>query len=311
MQCLLFAPCAEAFSLKAIKNNKRTTREYLVKTHEKEVREIFKKQMAFANKHDIEGLSNLYSDEFSNNDGFNKEVYLQLIKDTWTTYPDIAYKSEVRVIDVKPFYATVEATEIASAAVGDAEFDDRLSSYGELYIKSRSIYHFAKRNGSWKIVAEEVVSEQSSLKFGQAKYIDMEFSTPDMIPANKEYISTIKVNLPENVSAIAAISKSAITYPQNKGEDKFRNISDDGLLQRILTANRDNLNEYNVASVAVGHASETSIAMTGAAFLMTRINVIPVNNFVEDVKSVENKIKQEAESLKSKLNGEFDRGKID
>ena len=172
------------------------------------------------------------------------------------------------------------------------------------------MYHLSKQNGEWKIISEDIISEQSSLKFGQAKYIDMEFSTPDVAFAGKEYTSTLKVDLPDSMSAIAAISQANITYPQERGDEKFRNISENKLLQRIFTANKENLNEYNVASVAVGRANSENILMTGAAFIMTRINVVPVNKFVEDVKTVEEKIKLEEESLKKKLNGEFEGGKI-
>lgn len=304
---VLAMPCANAFEFKFRKNTDAPTRAKILKTQKQEIMSLFNSQVKFADKHDYDNLIKLYSKDFANNDGFNREVYFQLIKDTWETYPDITYKVNVKSIDIKPFYVTIEAIETATATVSaSSNIEDGIGAYGELYIESRCIYHIQKINGEWKIIAEDVISEKSHLKFGQAKYVPMEFTTPEIAMSGKEYVSSLVVDLPKGMNAIASIGQASIKYPQEKPEDKYRNISERGLLQRLFNANTENLNEYNSATVAVGRVDSDETEMTGAAFLITRVNVIPVNNYVEDIKTVEEQIKEERETLEKRLKGELD-----
>ena len=72
-------------------------------------------------------------------------------------------------------------------------------------------------------------------------------------------------------------------------------MPDDNILERFFTSNKDNVNEYAVASVGITRAENYTddkirVYMGGLAFIMTRINVIPENkyiNFDEDSKKKE------------------------
>ena len=57
-------------------------------------------------------------------------------------------------------------------------------------------------------------------------------------------------------------------------------------LERLLTSNSDNINEYAVASLAISKVQNVNeenfrIYMAGLACIMKRVNVIPKNNHIK------------------------------
>lgn len=253
-----------------------------IKLEEKQIRETINSQLNYANKHNLEGLSSIYSDNYVNNDGFDKKVYIKLIEDTWKTYPDISYNTEIKEIDINGNYASVEVYETAVAVAYDTINDIKIA--GELNSFSKGIYHFKKIGNKWLMISENMLEETSTLKYGDARYLNLHLNVPKQIPAGKNYSSTLTINTPQNLMAIGAISREKIVYPQNKPEESFRVLADDNSLERIFTANNENVNEYNVASIAIansfGEGDNAKVYMNGAAFIMTRINVIPQNKMI-------------------------------
>ena len=85
---------------------------------------------------------------------------------------------------------------------------------------------------------------------------------------------------------IASINKENIVYPQTKSDDAFRKMPDDNILERVFLSNKNNVNEYAVASVGITRAENYSdnqirVYMGGLAFIMTRINVVPENKYIK------------------------------
>jgi hypothetical protein len=69
-------------------------------------------------------------------------------------------------------------------------------------------------------------------------------------------------------------------------EEVFRKLPDDGALERVFKSNDKNINEYAVASFGITKAriinqSELKILVTGLGFAMSRVNVIPKNEFIK------------------------------
>lgn len=250
------------------------------KNCKKEISEVFSKQDEFAKKYDMEGLRNLYAPDFVDNDGYNKDVYFSLVGDTWETYPDITYTTKIKNIQLNGDYATVETEEFAVATSDD--FDRHI--VGELNSTSTCIYHLQKLGSEWKITAENVTEEFSTLKYGDARYLNITLDTPKMIGANKNYTATLKVDAPKNSVVVAALNQERIVNPAKKPEENFMKLRDDNTLARIFTSNTDNVNEYTVASIGITGLNTTNdgqirVYMNGLAFVMSRINVIPINNF--------------------------------
>ncbi len=263
-----------------------------------DIKNVIDQQSVYTNKYDLKGLATLYAKDFVNSDGFNKDVYFKLIEETWKTYPDITYKTEIKNIEFSDNYATVFTNEVA-IATSQEEIGD-LTAIGELYSTSQCVYYLEKQGAKWLINSEKIIEETSTLKYGDARYINIELNAPKQIGANKDYTTTLKVDAPKDSVVIASINKENIVYPQTKSDDAFRKMPDDNILERVFLSNKDNVNEYAVASIGITRAenytdNQIRVYMGGLAFIMTRINVIPENKFIK----LEDK-KESAENGKNK-----------
>lgn len=254
-----------------------------------DIKNVIEQQNVFANKYDAKGLSKLYADDFVNSDGFNKDIYFKLIEETWKTYPDISYTTEIKNIEFTDNYATVFVNEIAVAT--SKEEIGELTAIGELYSTSQCVYYLEKRGTKWLINSEKIIEETSTLKFGDARYTYIQLNAPKQIGADKEYTATLKVDAPKDSVVIASINKENIVYPQSKSDDAFRKMPDDNILERVFKSNKDNVNEYAVASIGITRAEnytddQIRVYMGGLAFIMTRVNIIPENKYIKlDTKS--------------------------
>ena len=267
----------------------------ILKSDENSIRIILNQQTEHANKHDALALESFYSNDFINSDGFNKEIYFKLIKDTFESYPDITYKTYIHNIQVADNHATVYVTETAVATTKEeiGEFE----TVGELLSASNCIYHFEKHGTVWLIESEQVLEETSTLKYGEARYINIELNSPKLVGSDKFYTSTLKVDAPKGTTVVASISKENIVYPQVKAEEAFRRLPSDNIIERVFKSNSSNVNEYNVASIGITHAENydekhIKVYLNGLAFIMTRVNVIPENKSAkieEDKKEGESK----------------------
>ena len=248
------------------------------------VKNVINQQTIFANKYDLKGLKTLYSPNFVNSDGFTKDIYFKLIEETWKTYPDIAYKTEIKNIEFSDNYAAVLVEE--SAVATSQENIGEFIAVGELYSVSKCIYYLEKQGSKWLISSEKILEETSSLKYGDARYVNMELNAPKQTGAGKYYTATLKVDTPEDAVIVASINKENIVYPQTKTDEAFRKLPDDNILERFFLSNTQNVNEYAVASVGITRAENYSpdqvrVYMGGLAFIMTRVNVIPENKYLK------------------------------
>ena len=258
-----------------------------INTKFKAIRNLLAKQNLFCNKKDFEGLSSLYKEDFINNDGFSKDVYFKLIKDTWKSYPDITYTTEIKSINITNNYATVETYEQAIAT--SKETLGEIEIIGELHGFAHSVYYLEKIGQNWKITSENVIEEKTILSYGDARYLQINLNAPELVGAGKEYTSNLTVEAPYDSVVVASIGKEKITYPQSRSDEVYRKLPENNTLERIFKANSDNTNEYNIASVGITRAEipdesdpqSIKVYMSGIAFVMSRVNIIPVNKFVK------------------------------
>lgn len=249
-----------------------------------EVIEILKKQDEYSKKRDLDGLKALYSEDFIDNDGFNKEIYFSLAKTTWESYPDIEYSTEIKNISIHGDYATAETYEKSIATANSESM--LIDAIGVLHSESHCLYHLKKTNTKWQITAQQVLSETSSLKFGEARFMDIKLDAPELVSAGQQYTVNLNVDLPENNIIIASISREKLINPPVSPDEKFRTLIESQVLSRNFIANTDNLNECNVATVGITHSEAQDdenirVYMNGLALIMTRVNVVPKNNFAE------------------------------
>ncbi len=255
-----------------------------LKNEQKKLENIISKQMEFSNVHDLKGLSSLYTADFMNNDGYNKDLYMSLVQDTWDTYSDITYDAVIAEMEIDGNFATITTRETAVATVTSDE--ELIEATGELYSTGKCIYYLVKVGEDWKIRSEQILEEKTTLKYGDARYTDIDLITPNQVAAGSEYSASLKVDLPKENIVIASIGKERMVHPQVKCDEVFRKLPEDQVLERVFKANTDNLNEYTVASVGITKAEPESatvvrVYMSGLAIVMTRVNVIPKNNFIK------------------------------
>ena len=276
-----FAPAAHAGFFAVQKARIEKSRE--AKNTKAELRDLFVKQLEYTNNKNLDKLSSLYAETFVNNDGFDKKVYFKLVKDTWKNYPDIMYGTTIRDIQFDGDYAYVQAYETALSTTEETVGSSQ--AYGELTSEANTIYYLQKFGKEWKIISEQVLNEKSALKYGDARFIKMDLNTPEIVNAGQAYTASLDLELSEDEDAIASIDRQIIIHPQQQSEESFRQISDDNTLERMFYANKNNVNEYTTASVGIARSeiydkTKVRVYVSGVAFLMTRVNVIPQNKHI-------------------------------
>ena len=243
-----------------------------------EITKVIQKQQKYANKQNYAKLKALYTEDFANYDGITLDEDIDSIRKTWEINENLKFLTTINSINVYGNYATVEVTDSVTGQTKDAY--EKIEGKGELTSTSNTIYYFKKEGGEWKINADMTYSEKTVLKYGTAKNINIELDAPECVAANSQYDVKIILSETDKEAAIASISAEPIQYPQVKSEDIFRSIRNDGELERVITANSDGKNEIAYASIAfakpvLNSEGQVSASINGAAFLATRVNVIP------------------------------------
>lgn len=252
---------------------------------EKAIKDLVKNSLLFSNSRQIDKLYNLYSANYVSSDGFNRDVYFDLIKKTCEMYPNIKHKFEIKNITINGNQAIVDVVETAKAT--SYEKIENKNVKGNLYSVASVVYYIEKEQGEWKIVSDFIMNEQTKLLYGSAVNAFIEFSTPNQVLEGKEYTSSLKVLAPLKMLAIGSITQENITYPQYSAEEIFKKIPSDGVLERMFVANKANLNEYNVASIGLTKILQqnkvNTVYVTGLGYIINRVNVRPFNNFEKAV----------------------------
>jgi hypothetical protein len=248
-----------------------------------EIRKVLCTHLKYANSYNLDGLKTLYADNYINTDGLSRDIYFDLIKKTWDSYPDIKYTIDIKNIEIDADHAVAQVIENAIAATNAKS--GIIHEKGILQSTSSSVYYFEKINNKWLITSDHIISEKTMLKYGVANDVKIDLIAPSQIYANTPYTASLDIQAPRDSLVIASIGKEDITYPQVLAEEVFRKLSDDGTLERVFKSNNKNINEYAVASFGITKAkiinqSELKIYVTGLGFAMSRVNVIPKNEFI-------------------------------
>lgn len=249
------------------------------------IKDLFKVHDKFANAHDIKMLDVLYADNYINNDGFDKKTYFKSIEKTWETCKDISYTTKILSIEVNGDNAVVNVEETASGTITD-NLGDNIPIAGEIHSNSKGIYYLSKLDGKWYISGENSLSDESSLLYGDARFMNIELQTPIQVAAGETYSVMLKVDAGDDTFIIGSIDNDPVTYPSNTPKSELRALNSSKTLERFIKANSDNINEYAVASMAISKVrriapDDIRIYMAGLACVMKRINVIPKNNFIK------------------------------
>lgn len=247
-----------------------------------------------SNEHNPDKIKTFYSKDYISHDGFSYDAFVVSIKETFKTYPDISYKIKIKSIDVLGDYAAVEILDSAQSTKQTSTqaiinnkpvLDQKLD--GIMESKSHYVSYLKKTGGKWLIYSDNVITEETSIKYGRAKDIDMEITSPPVAQNGGEYCISLNIqNKPKDVIVLASLSREEIKYPPALPGDIFRKVPSDGTLERVVSANKNGLNEYSLASIGLTEISlneeRTAInyQMSGIAFLIKRVNINSNQNAV-------------------------------
>lgn len=262
----------------------RTEQRQINKENIREIKELFRLHTQYANTHDVKGLEPLYADNYINNDGFNKEVYFKSIKSTWESCQDLTYTTNILSININGDNASVNVEETANGTI--KETIDSVPVSGEIHSISKSIYQLVKINNKWYISGETALTDESSLLYGDARFMNIEIQSPQQVGAGEDYTVTLKVDADKDTFIVGSIDHDPVVFPTKPPKSELRAMPQSQILERIIRANTDNINEYAVASMAISKVknkgeSNFNIYMSGLACVMKRINVIPKNNHIK------------------------------
>ena len=249
-------------------------------TPKAEIKQVLKDYKKAIVKRDTAKIKSFYDENYKSADGFNVENMGEMLDKTYSLYENIKYKIKVNSINAYENWALVQMSDITTAVVYPVEDKDiKKEKMGKL--EGNSVYnlYLAKENNDWKIVKDEVLMEETSLKYGIARDMNMHLVTPCDIKNGEQYDISLKIENKEDIIALASISREEIVYPPSDYNEKFRKIPDVGELERVVKANNKNLNEYAIASVGLTKVSfnqktnRAKIEILGLAYLMKRINM--------------------------------------
>jgi len=250
----------------------------------REIKSLLNSQVRYANKTNFNKFISTFSPDYLNGDGFDLDVYSKLVKDVWETYDDIEYGVVIKDIAVKDDTAIVKVLETSFAYI---PVSHRLD--GILKSEADSVYYLKKQDGDWKVSSDEVLSETTSMLYGDAKGLDIKLTAPEKIQAGEEYTASLEFTPPEDVIAIASIASDTVEYPQKQPKEVFRRLPEDNILERIFVSNNDKKNEYVVASIGLTKAAvddlSIKLSLTGFGYKIIRVNVVPAASEAEDVKA--------------------------
>ncbi len=262
-----------------------------VKSDIKEIKNILKSQIQAANKYSYQDFIKYFDFGYINSDGFGLDIYSKLVEDTWASYNNIQYAQKVKNITVNGKDAIAEVLETANARI-----ESQYNLSGDLKSIANNVYFLKKTTNGWRIVSDVILTEDTYLAFGELSKHTPVLNVPYQIAANSNYTASIEFTAPPNTIAIASINQEKVSYPQQNSKENYRKLPDDGILERFFTSNGEGVNEYIVASIGLTRPEfenkDLQINVTGIAYIIKRVNVIPENKFInrDDVIPVREKL---------------------
>ena len=241
---------------------------------------FFEEHVYYANENDLGNILKLYAPSYISNDGFNMQSTKELFTDLWKQYNGIRYKNKVNSVAFYGDTAVVNVSEVATAQINDNNKNGELKSFVDV------IYYLERKGKSWVITGENVISEEISIVWGDARSVAMYLEAPQLVASGEEYSAKLFIAPPSGIFAIGSISNEIVSYPQKPQKDIFKKFAQDYTLERIMMSNTKDTNEYVVASIgysrpAVNKTSGFNMNLSGYACLIRRVNVVPKNKYIE------------------------------
>lgn len=219
------------------------------------------------NAHQIDAVARLYSPDYINNDGLNKDEVSDLTADFWKTYPDGNCKSVVKSIWMDGEFAIVSSRDTATGTsakpMSGVGLSGNLSSVSEGYMFMR------RGNGSFLITADIVEREETKVSFGT---VNAQFSAPEHAAPGSSFEATVTYASPTHRSAVCSITSQPLQYPQPTPTEVWRRMETDQVTRRMEA---DSKGRNEVVMATIGKTDALRPKLDGIEILTRRLNVAP------------------------------------
>jgi len=245
----------------------------------KELNTFLAKYLIDLNSHNIQKIGDYYASNYISGDGFNKDQIIDLIKQTWKKCPDLKYATVIKNLRLDNNRASIEFSEDITATTN--EKSEITKDNGNINGTSHNILYLEKYGCGWKIITDKTLYEETVIKYGTAKNININFNVPEQVISGEDYTASLKIDLPADVFALGSLASVPLVYPSKQPTETFRQIPlESNMLERVIKSNKDCLNEISSASVSFCEAQRTNytsldLKVTGIAVVLKRINVLP------------------------------------
>jgi len=270
------------------------------------INNFINKYLKITNEHNIAEINKIYALNYVSGDGLKKDDITKLIKDTWIAYPDLKNTSVIKDIRVNEAYAAIETYDKSCGST--ANKSDITNDSGLLDSESHNIIYLQKFGKDWKIITDKVIYEKTTIKFGSAKPLNVNFYAPEQVLAGNNYTASLNAEVPDGMIALGSITREPIVYPETKPEEVYRQVNPaTNSLERLFLANTTNNNELVTASIGYTEVTEDVLAnpevkLTGLTIVLLRVNVIPQSQFVPRIDKLKIEPDIETDLLPEKSN---------
>lgn len=209
---------------------------------------ITKKMCRLANKNKISELGEFYSKDYKSFDGYNKEEILKIYEIANKLYPNTKTKEKITKIETENDFIKVYIDEVSTTKINvegeDTAYASKDKVKGEMKSTSSYSMTFKEEDGVFKVVSDEIYSEITDIRYGEAINADFEMEAPKAIKPGEEFTVKTTLEMPEGRFVVGSIGHDKIVFPSEKYLDPFRAVNKTGILERVMIANEEGKNEY-------------------------------------------------------------------
>ncbi len=247
------------------------------KIDELKIKRLVSQMTKYSNAHDLKKVQSLYSPDFKSGDGFSFDEFFSMVDTTFKSFSDIKYKAKIKDIKINGNEASVEIVDTTTGTLANS--NENGVTFGDLAGDCDYVIQLKKQGRKWLVVSDYVISETTSLRYGDARGIKMDITAPQQVKPGDDYSIILNMEPPKEVFVVASLNREEIVTPPVHSQEIFRKPSVEGELERIVQANKIGKNEYAVASIGLTKIklgedlASIKFQMSGLSFLMSRVNV--------------------------------------
>jgi len=212
----------------------------------KTVIKITEKLRKLSDNNKIDEISKYYSKDYISYDGYTKDEIIKIFETARELYPESRTKEKILKVEQN-------------------------SGLIKIYIDETS-------KTKLLVTGEEAMYADK----GKIKGLMTSSANYSMTYKGEEFTVKTTLEVPEDVLAVGSIGHDKIVFPPEKYWDPYRVIDETGVLERVMTANKEGINEYANATFAFvktpGAADSLKDAVehssiSGMGFYVKRINM--------------------------------------